>query len=61
MVVEFLVGWAVITAILKVYVTKKDIELKINIDIVILILALILSGFLTLMQAGAIVLYNLAF
>lgn len=61
MIIDFLVSWAVTTTLLKIYVSKKDIELKINIDIVILILGLIISGFLTLIQVGAMFLYNLMF
>jgi hypothetical protein len=48
--VRFLVGWAVISTSVGLYLRKKHIELKINRDIVTLVLAFIITLFFTSIQ-----------
>lgn len=47
---RFLFGWAVISTGIGVYLRKKHIELKINRDIVTLVLAFIITLFFTAIQ-----------
>lgn len=47
---RFLIGWAVISVGIGIYMRKKNIELKVNRDVLTLILALLLTSFFLSIQ-----------
>jgi hypothetical protein len=47
---EFLIGWIIALIVLKIYLTKKKINIGINNDIVAIFLSLIIISFLTFIQ-----------
>lgn len=47
---RFIIGWIITLIVLKIYLTKKEINIGINNDIVSLTLSLIIISFLTFIQ-----------